>query len=206
MAKRQPINSPPGFVPSSEDLRIENQEDPQIITLSTNFEILEGQVFRFNEDTVGVAIESGKTAEIKLRRPKSDELLEVRRINTIPFSNIPDPLSAWSIEELGKIEAQCRLQSDVDKGRLGWTLSYKAFGENQPQKKILQYHDFFNRGVCRFDGQGEWRPGLYRIDVGLFDLATMQPVSYKTKEWNLTYPQSVIGCGEGYKKPALSFL
>ena len=204
--QRKPFNRPSEFVPKAEELQIENQEDRQEIVISTNQEILEGQIFRFIPNVVGVALESGNKVKVKLRRPKQEKLTEVKRINVLPYSNVPDIISAWDIEELGVLDAQCRLRSEIDKGQLGWTLSYKGFGENQPEIKILQFHDFFNRGTCYFKGTGEWKPGFYRLDIGLYDLQTMTPTTFRTKEWNLTQPASVIGCGEGYRKPLISFL
>lgn len=206
MSKRQPYNPPPQFIPKSENLQIQNQDDSQEIILSTDQEILEGQIFRFEPDIVGVALERGTQARVKLRRPKKETLTDVKRISVLPYSNIPDPLSAWDIEDLGTLDAHCRLRPDIDKGQLGWTLSYQDFGENQPKRRILQHNDFFNRGVCYFQGQGEWKPGIYLLEVGLYNLDTMQPVSLKTKEWNLSMPSSVLGCGQGYRKPFISFL
>jgi len=182
-------------------------QDEKYVYIESNLEIYPGQVFKFN-DGYGVSLDQGSQSRVQPRFPLSERVYSIERHSTLPFTNIPKPLTSVNPSELGRVEAECLLKPKYPKGSLGWTLSFQSFDEDSEddEKPLVQYHDYYNRGICRLRGTGEWQPGIYTLTVTLYDLETRKPIRSKDRIWDLPLPKSVLGLGVGYNKPRISFL
>lgn len=210
MLKVKPFREEVSHQKVTETLSVIGQ-DEDYIYIQTNKEIRKGQVFKIDNFSGGgfaVALDDGKSSRLKPRFPLSETVKKIERHRLLPFSNIPRPLISVDSKELGELEAESYLNPKYPRGSIGWTLTYQPFIEEVDgiEKPLIQYHDYYNRGICHVKGKGQWQPGIYILYATLYDLDKRVPIKTRQRDWELAFPQKVIGCGEGYKKPKLNFL
>lgn len=203
----QPFTTDSQYRELPENLTVSSQTRNSVI-LRTDRCIVQGQTFQFQpEQIVGVAKEDGQTAEISLLSASSVPITSVKRLDTIPFGNVPKPLIAVPPTQLGKLDVECALKDSFPPGSLGWTLTYQSLdNETFDERPIVQYHDYYNRGYCKLNGRGKWGPGIYTLRVTLYDRNRMIPIKLKFRDWTLQESATVLGCGAGCPLPAISFL
>lgn len=182
-------------------------QDETYLYVETNLEIYPGQVFKFREG-FGVSLDQGSQSRVQPRFPLSERVYSIERHSILPFTNIPKPLISVDPRKLGHLEAECLIKPKYPKGSLGWTLSFQSFDEDSEddEKPLVQYHDYYNRGICRLRGTGEWEPGIYTLTVTLYDLETRKPIKSRDRIWDLSLPRSVLRLGIGSGKSIMNFL